>query len=686
MKPTRKLSKTDVTTFLRLAGFAKPYWPRLVIGAVCSAIGGGSIVALILSAQHILGFIFDSRSMLQGDEDAIVEVQEAEVRSPESEVASPKSQVPSPESGVRSPLPGEGSPPEAAEQAPSPPAADSATSVPAAETRAQKAASKLVGKFISEKDMKVLEKAGLPRLVALCGLLLLLVIVNSIAGFIGTYNLQWVGQRVIMDLRIRFFAHLQKLSVAFYNNSRTGDMISRTVADTQLLQHAVTNVITDAVKQPVTLLMMLGLIVCVEWKLALFTVVLVPLCAVPIITIGRRVRRIAREGQRRLADLTSVMQESLSGVMVVKAYGQEAREERRFTGQCREFFRRMMSATKARALSDPINYVIGCLGGIGVLLFTVVNRLPFEQCVAFAAAIWALYEPIKKISRISMDIQQSSAAADRVFEILDEPVRITDRPDAKPLSEPLRELVFDHVRFGYGDAAQDQVFRDLDLRIPAGQSLALVGPSGCGKTTLVSLLLRFFDVTGGAIRYNDTDIRNCTVASLRSQIGLVLQETFLFADTIAANIAYGRPDATRAEIEDAARRANAHDFIAALPDGYDTMLGERGVGLSGGQRQRLAIARAILRNPPILILDEATSALDTESERLVQADIDKLMGHHTVIVIAHRLSTIAKCERIAVLGAGGVMEYGTRDELLARGGMFKRLSALQSVQTEAAAR
>ena len=663
MKERRRLSRSDLATFMRLVGFAKPYWHRLLIGAVCSAIGGGSIVALILSAQHVLGFIFDSRPMLQGDESA------------ESAVA------------VASAVPGKQAVADAAAPAttPVPAPQPAAKPVSALESRAQKATGQLVGKFLSEEDMRALEKAGLPRLVGLCGLLFLLVVINSLAGFIGTYNLQWVGQRVIMDLRIRFFSHLPRLSVAFYNNSRTGDMISRTVADTQLLQNAVTNVITDAVKQPVTLLMMLGLIWCVEWKLALFTVVLVPVCAIPIIVIGRRVRRIAREGQKRLADLTSVMQESLSGVMVVKAYGQEAREERRFTDQCREFFRRMMSATKARALSDPINYIIGSLGGIGVLLFTVINRLPFEQCIGFAVAIWALYEPIKKISRISMEIQQSSAAADRVFEILDEPVRITDGPDAKPLSEPLRELVFDHVQFAYAGKETEPVFTNLDLRIPAGQSLAIVGPSGCGKTTLISLLLRFFDVTGGAIRYNGEDIRNCTLASLRSQIGLVLQETFLFADTVAANIAYGRPEATREEIEDAARRANAHDFIAALPQGYDTLLGERGAGLSGGQRQRLAIARAILRNPPILILDEATSALDTESERLVQADIDKLMGHHTVIVIAHRLSTVAKCERIAVLGNGGVMEYGTRDELLAKGGMFKRLSELQSVKTEAPA-
>ena len=667
MKEKRKLSSSDVRTFLRLVGFARPYWFRLLVGAICSVMGGGSILALLVVAQNLLGFIFDNRDFLQGDEPsppAIVEEGKAgDSPPPPAEPKENPDEISSaPQSGAQSDV-----------------KADPQATAPYLDRKVHQ----IAGKYIRQMNLSQGEQIGMERIVAICLTLLLVVILNSVAGFIGAYTLQWVGNRVVMDLRIRFFAHLQRLSVAFFNNSRTGDMISRTVADTQLLQNAVTNVITDAIRQPIILLMMFGYIVYEEWRLAVFSLVLVPLCAIPIYVIGRRVRRIAREGQQRLADLTSVMQESLSGVMVVKAYGQEAREEERFSNQCRQFFRRMMSAAKARALSDPINYVIGCIGGIAVLLFSLLGGVPFEECVIFAAALWTLYEPIKKISRISMEIQQSSAAADRVFEILDAPVRITDAPDAKPLSEPLRELVFDHVRFGYSDADKDQVFSDRCLRIPAGQSLAVVGPSGCGKTTLISLILRFFDVSGGAIRYNDTDIRDCTVASLRAQIGLVLQETFLFADTIASNIAYGCPGATREQIEDAARRANAHDFIAALPQGYETVLGERGAGLSGGQRQRIAIARAILRNPPILILDEATSALDTESERLVQADIDRLMGHHTVIVIAHRLSTIAKCDKVAVLGNGGVLEYGTRDELLALGGVFRRLSELQSVQTVA---
>lgn len=651
MKEKRKLTRSEIRTFLRLLAFAKPYWPRLLVGALCSVMGGGSMLALLMVAQNLLGVVFDNRPLLTGIDEPI-------------------------------PPPAIEAPAVVAESAAEPMEAAVAESSKK-DSFLDRQVSRFAGKYIQNSGLSKLEQAGMQRLVAICVVLFLVVVLNSLAGFTGAYCLQWVGQRVVMDLRIRFFTHLQKLSVSFFNNSRTGDMISRTVADTQMLQYAVTNVITDAVRQPIILLMMLCFIVCIEWKLALFSLVLIPVCALPICLIGRRVRRISREGQQRLADLTSVMQESLSGVMVVKAYGQEEREKKRFSSQCYRFFGRMMSAVKARALSDPINYIIGCIGGIVVLLFSVANKVPFEQCIIFAGALWTLYEPTKKISRIAMEIQQSSAAADRVFEVLDAPVRILDRPDAKPLEGPLRELVFDHVKFGYSEKESDAVFTDLNLRIPAGQSLAVVGPSGCGKTTLISLLLRFFDVTGGAIRFNDTDIRDCTVESLRAGIGLVLQETFLFADTVASNIAYGKPEATREQIMEAARRANAHDFILSLPQGYETILGERGTGLSGGQRQRIAIARAILRDPPILILDEATSALDTESERLVQSDIDRLMGRHTVIVIAHRLSTIAKCDKVAVLGNGGVLEYGTHEELLAKGGVFKRLSALQSVQTEA---
>jgi subfamily B ATP-binding cassette protein MsbA len=637
-----RASGNDVRTFIRVVRFAKPYWFRLLIGAICSIVGGGSIIAMFLTAQHLLGFILDSRAAMEGGAAAVAAESPASTPSPAVEAPEPVQ----------------------------PPVADALEK-------------QLLRKFVSPADLARLESAGIGRVLVVCGVLLVVILVNSLAVFASIYYLQWVGQRVVMDLRIRFFAHLQRLSVAFYHSSRTGDMISRTVADTQMLQHTVSNVMTDLVRQPVVLLMVLAYILVTEWRLAIFSVVLIPTCALPILLLGRRVRRISREGQRRLADLTSVMQEALAGVVVVKAFGQEAREERRFSDQCRGFFRRMISATKAKALNDPIAHVLGGFGGVGVLLYALVTQKPLEDCVVFACAVWALYEPIKKLGRISMEIQQSSAAADRIFEVLDTPVTVTNRPGAQPLAEPLRDLVFDHVQFHYdGDSPRD-VFTDLTLRVPAGQSLAIVGPSGCGKTTLVALLLRFFDATGGSIRFNDTDIRDCTVESLRAHIGLVMQDTFLFADSVAANIAYGRPEATREEVEDAARRANAHDFIQSLPQGYDTVLGERGTGLSGGQRQRLAIARAILRQPPILVLDEATSALDSQSERVVQADIDRLMGRYTVIVIAHRLSTIAKCDRIAVLGRGGVLEYGTHAELHASRGLYRELHDLQFASREA---
>lgn len=644
-----RLSGDDVRTFARVVGYARPYWARLLVGAVCSVVGGGSIVAMFLGAQQLLGFIFDSRAMLRPD--------------------APVAETLVAEQATRD-LPARDIPVGVATEA----------SAPVAEHGLER---NLLRRFVSQEDLARLEAAGIGRMLVICGVLLLIVVVNSLTVFASIYYLQWVGQRVVMDLRIKLFSHLQKLSVAFHNASRSGDMLSRTVADTQLLQYAVSNVVTDLVRQPVRLVMVLGYIVVVEWRLALFSLVLLPACALPILAIGRRVRKISREGQRRMAELTSVMQEALAGVVVVKAFGQEAREERRFSDQCRRFFRRMVSATKAKALNDPISHVLGGLGGLGVLLYALLADKPMEDCIVFAFAIWSLYEPVKKLGRINMEVQQSSAAADRIFEVLDTPVTVHNRPDAQPLTEPLRELVFDHVRFRYDGDSPREVFSDLNLRIPAGQSVALVGPSGCGKTTLISLLLRFFDVTGGSIRFNATDIRDCTVESLRAHIGLVMQDTFLFADSIASNIAYGCPAATPEEIEDAARRANAHDFIQAMPQGYETVLGERGTGLSGGQRQRLAIARAILRKPPILILDEATSALDTQAERIVQADIDKLMGAYTVIVIAHRLSTITKCDRIAVLGEGGVLEYGTHAELHARRGLYRELHDLQFAPREA---
>ena len=649
--PKRRLKKDDLKTFSRLLVFARPYWWRLAIGAVTSALGGGSIIAMFVVAQQLLSFLVDNHDLMEDPAPPAIERVVVDVAGDAAAAEPPAAAAPAPE--------------------PEPAAAVE----PAGGGYVDRMSRKLTGRLLGDKQKELLLRKGLEGLFGVAVMLLVVIAVNSVCQFLSMYYLQWVGQRVVMDLRESIFAHLQRLSVSFYNSQRAGDMISRTVADTQLLQTTVSNVITDAIRQPLTLLMVLVFVVVIEWKLALFALVLVPTVVVPIVLIGRRLRRISREGQVRLAELTSVMKEALDGVAVVKAFGQEERMEGQFNRLCHGFFRQMIRATKAKCLNDPITHIVGGLGGMGVLVYAMVVGMPLEECVIFAGAIWALYEPVKKIGRISMEIQQSSGAADRVFEILDAPVTVVEAPDARPLEGPLSEIELRGVAFRYGEKS---VFDRLDLTIRAGESLAVVGPSGGGKTTLVSLLLRFFDPDSGAVLRNGVDIRGATFASLRSRIGLVLQDTFLFNDTIAANIAFGKPDATREEIEEAARLAHADEFIRAKENGYDTMVGERGVSLSGGQKQRIAIARALIRKPELLILDEATSALDTDSERAVQAAIDDLMGRLTVVVIAHRLSTIAKCRHVAVVANGGVAEYGTQAELLRNpGGIFTHLHTLQ---------
>ncbi len=633
----KKLQKDDIRTFIRVLSYAKPYAWKLIIGAICTVLGGGSIIAMFITAQTLLSDIFNINEKLFGEKDN----QPANVERVVEETK---------------------------------PVVDAPTNTTEEGGLVKDMSKKMMGKFVDSDHMKDLEEAGLPGMLKVCGVLMICIIVNSAAVFGSMYFLQWVGQRVVMDLRIGVFNHLQKLPIAFYNSSKAGDMIARTVTDTQQLQNMVSNVITDLIRQPIMLVMVLSYILITEWRLALFSIIFFPTCVIPISIIGKRVRRISREGQRRMADLTSVMKEALDGVTVVKSYGQEAREEARFAEQCRGFFRRMISATKAKAFNDPITHTVGGLGGIGVLLYAMINETPFEECILFAAAIWALYEPVKKLGKISMEIQQSSASADRIFEIIDTPITVSNKPDAKPISTDLESLTFENIEFNYGDK---QVFSNLNLELKAGQSLAVVGPSGGGKSTIVSLMMRFFDPVSGAVKRNGVDIRDFTIESIRANIGLVMQDNFLFNDTIAANIAYGKPDATQEEIEEAAKLAHAHEFILEKEDGYNTMVGERGVSLSGGQKQRIAIARALIRKPSLLILDEATSALDTESERMVQNAIDDLVGKITIIIIAHRLSTIAKCDRVAVIANGGVAEYGTRDELLALGGIYTKLHDMQ---------
>jgi subfamily B ATP-binding cassette protein MsbA len=498
--------------------------------------------------------------------------------------------------------------------------------------------------------------------------------VRGVADFLSRYNVRWVGNRVVKELRDTMFAHLHDLSVSYFSNSRTGELISRVSNDTVLVETAVSNVVMDLAKQPFTLLAMTVAIFRLDARLALVSVVIFPLCIIPISAFGLRIRRHTKVAQERIADVVSILQETVSGVRIVKAFGMESYETDRFKDQTRMYFQRIMRMCKAEAGVEPIIVFISTLSIAAVLVYVRITHMPVQDFVTFAAALFMMYEPVKKIGRIHIRLQQSSAAAQRVFDVLDAEVSVKDRDSATALAGRPGAITFEDVSFSYGE---EPILSEVSLEVGAGERVAFVGSSGAGKTTLVNLVPRFYDVTAGSIRVGDLDVRDLTLQSLRGAIGLVTQETFLFNDTVANNISYGFQGATRDSIEDAARRAHAHEFILEMSDGYDTVIGERGVRLSGGQRQRLAIARAILRNPPILILDEATSALDTESERMVQAALDELMTGRTVLAIAHRLSTISNCDRIVVLDKGRIIERGSHEELLALNGTYKRLYDMQ---------
>lgn len=499
-------------------------------------------------------------------------------------------------------------------------------------------------------------------------------LLRGVADFFASYYFRWVGHRVVMDLRNAVFFHIHDMSVSYFSESRTGELISRTTNDTMLIERAVSTTISDLAKQPLTLIFMVVWVFIVDARLAVISIVVFPICILPIAVFGRRVRRYSKEAQERIADVISILQESVAGARIVKAFGMEEYEVGRFKVQTKAFFGRTMRVAKANAIVEPIIVFIASVGVAFLMAYVKASKMPIDEFFAFVAAYFMMYEPVKKLSKIHIHIQQSSAAADRIFEVLDTASTVTNKPGALDLDESITRIVFDQVRFSYGE---DPVIENVSFEVSSGDKIAFVGSSGAGKTTLVNLLPRFYDVAEGAILVNGHDIRDVTLSSLRKQIGLVTQDTFLFNDTVANNIAYGSSEARRDAIEDAARRSHAHEFIEAMPDGYDTVIGERGVRLSGGQRQRLSIARAILRNPPILILDEATSALDTESERMVQAALDELITGRTVFAIAHRLSTISNCDRIIVMDGGHVVETGTHSELLAMGGAYKKLYDMQ---------
>ena len=504
---------------------------------------------------------------------------------------------------------------------------------------------------------------------------------QSVFYFIRGYLLQFIGERVMADLRLKLFDHLQGLSLSFFNERRTGELVSRLTNDVSTVRGVVTSDISTALSQVLTFFGALILIILTDWRLTLFMLALVPLVIVIAMLFGRRLRKLSGAVQDQLAAATTVLEEAIGGVRVVQSFTREGYEIGRFRDNIERTFGLAMKRIRLSAMFGPIASFLGFAAVVSVFWFggheVLAGRLTAGQLFMFLILTMTIAGSIGQFSGLWTGLQEALGATKRLFEILDTQSDINEQPKAQPLPRVSGRIELDHVSFAYKDNTDTVILSDISLDVQPGEILALVGPSGAGKTTLVNLIPRFFDPQSGGVCIDGQDIRSVQVKSLREQIGLVPQETLLFGGTVRENILYGKLDATEAELIDAARAANAHDFILQLPKGYETVVGERGVKLSGGQRQRIAIARAILKDPRILVLDEATSSLDSESEGLVQEALERLMKGRTSIVIAHRLSTVHNANRIAVLDEGKLIELGTHAELIQLDGLYARLYRMQ---------
>ncbi len=538
--------------------------------------------------------------------------------------------------------------------------------------------------FITELINKCNE---LPRLQLLNLMTLAIVVIFFLKGlfeFLKEYFIGDLSQKVIMDVKNSIYRKLQDLSMDFYSHSPTGMLMSRITHDAAVIRDAIGSGIADIFAQPIEIIFYAGALVVfkvygkVPWSFIILSLIVFPLILYPVIRIGKHLRKISKRSQEKIGDINNMLLETITAIKLVKSFCMQDYEYNRFREQNQHYYKLNMKAIKRMKLVSPLTESVSVLC-VAIIMWVagasiISGEVSFGVFAAFLGAIFSMMKPVKKLSNIYSINQQAMAAADRIFELLDTPVTIKDKPDAVKIEKFEKEISIDKVYFKYD---KDYVIQDVTLKIKRGEIVALVGPSGGGKSSLVNLIPRFYDATEGSVTIDGIDVRDMNINSLRDKIGLVTQETLLFNDTVKANLTYGHTDVDEEQLVRVAKAANAHDFISNFHEGYNTVIGERGVKISGGQRQRIAIARAIYKNPPILILDEATSQLDTESEKLVQEAVNNLMKGRTVIVIAHRLSTITHADKIVVLEEGRIKDIGKHAELLSRSSLYKKLYDMQ---------
>ena len=519
-------------------------------------------------------------------------------------------------------------------------------------------------------------------LINICVLIVIAFLLKNIFGYMQSYFMAYVEFGAMRDLRYKAYIHLNKLPLSYFKKERVGNLISKLTNDVNIVQASISATFSNLIKEPLTILVFFGIAFSISWQLTILAIIIVPVSTLIIVWIGKKLRKQTTILQSKLADITSVLQESISGVKVVKAFAMERFENRKFMTETNNYFKMALKIVRTRNSSSPITEIISVIIGAiiiyyGGLLVLKEGTLSASQFMGFLFAIFQMMPPIKELGGVNNRIQEASAAADRIFVIMDTEPLIKSKDGSIKLSEFNNKIEFENVSFVFDDS-NETILDDINFTVNRGEILALVGPSGGGKSTLVDLIPRFYDPTEGKILIDGIDIRDFKLNSLRGKMGIVTQDTFLFNGTIKQNIAYGLDDYPFEKIVEAAKTANAHNFILEIPYGYDSIVGERGVKLSGGQKQRLTIARALLKNPEIMIFDEATSALDNESEILVQEAVERLMANRTTFVIAHRLSTIRNASKIIVIDNGRIVQKGTHNELIKDGkGLYKKLYELQ---------